>query len=57
MGGRAWTRAGGRAAGAGLAGRPSVFRARGSGRPVAGLLLDLGPAAEAGRAGSPRSAA
>ena len=35
-GGHAWTWAGGRAEGARLAGRPSVFRARGSGGPVAG---------------------
>ena len=67
MGGRAWTRAGGQAAEAGLAGGPSVFRARlrlqwaGGGRTegvwAPGLLLDLGPGTEAGRAGSPQPAA
>ena len=36
MGGRAWTLAGGLAAGAGLAGHLLVFRARGSGGLVAG---------------------
>ena len=67
MGGRTWTWAGGRAEGARLAGRPSVFRARsrlqgaGGGRTegvwAPGLLLDLGPGTDAGRAGSPGPAA
>ena len=35
-GGSTWTQASGLAAGAGLTGCPSVFRARGSGGPVAG---------------------
>ena len=45
MGGRSWTRAGGRAAGAGLVRRPSVFRARGCGGLVVGTQRVFGPGA------------
>ena len=59
-GGRAWTPAEGRAAGAGLTGRPWVFRAVAGAQgsvSVPGLLDFRGPGTEARRAGMPQPAA